>query len=281
MQQQTRSRNYCFTWNNPSDSDVAHLRNILSHKRVKYGVYGMEVAPTTGTPHAQGYVQFRTMVSFQAMRKALPCAHIAQAKGTPKQNQEYCTKDGQAEEFGEPPKGSGSRTDLQQCVDLLKEGATMQKLAEECPCQVVKFGRGLRDLKLLLAKPYTHHDVRGTWIWGPPGTGKSHTARKQFPDAFIKPQNKWWDGYANEDTVILDDLDTSTLGHYLKIWTDKYATTGETKGGTINLQYKRFIITSNYTPHQLWPEDPVMCEAIKRRCTLFHKATKNNEHDIP
>ncbi|AXH76854.1 MAG: putative viral replication protein [Cressdnaviricota sp.] len=275
-----RSRNYCFTWNNPTPGDLAHIRNILSHEHALYGVFGMEESPTTGTPHAQGYIQFHNKKSFAQVKKALPPAHIEVAKGTPKQNQEYCTKDGNSEEFGTPPKGAGSRSDLEACVDLLKSGATMQQLAEECPCQVVKFGRGLRDLKLLLAKPYTHDNVRGTWVWGPPGTGKSHTAREQFPDAFIKPQNKWWDGYANEETIILDDLDTATLGHYLKIWTDKYATTGETKGGTINLQYKRFIITSNYTPHQLWPEDPVMCEAIKRRCVMFHKATRENSHII-
>lgn len=37
------------------------------------------------------------------------------------------------------------------------------------------------------------------------------------------------------------------LGHYLKIWADRYACTGETKGGTIPLNHDKFIVTSNYS----------------------------------
>lgn len=67
--------------------------------------------------------------------------------------------------------------------------------------------------------------------------------------------------------MILDDFDKggACLGHYLKIWTDRYACTGETKGGQIPLNYDKFIITSNYTPEQLWPEDATLVQAIRRR----------------
>jgi len=74
-------------------------------------------------------------------------------------------------------------------------------------------------------------------------------------------------GYINQKYVILDDFDKggACLGHHLKIWTDRYACTGETKGGQIPLNYDKFIITSNYTPEQIWPEDPILVKAIRRR----------------
>lgn len=31
--------------------------------------------------------------------------------------------------------------------------------------------------------------------WGATGAGKSRQARERFPDAYIKSNNVWWDGY--------------------------------------------------------------------------------------
>jgi len=49
-------------------------------------------------------------------------------------------------------------------------------------------------------------------------------------------------------------MDSICLGHYLKIWGDHYACTGEVKGGTVPLVHKRLIITSNYSIAELFKE---------------------------
>lgn len=94
-------------------------------------------------------------------------------------------------------------------------------------------------------------------------------AREQYPGAYLKAQNKWWDGYQGQEAVILDDLDTDALGHHIKIWADRYTCTGEIKGSTVPLFHKVFCVTSNYTPEQLF-KDPAMAEAVRRRFTFTH-----------
>lgn len=102
----------------------------------------------------------------------------------------------------------------------------------------------------LLKNPGDSEQTRGIWLVGPAGCGKSTWARQFAKDhggMYEKAQNKWFDGYNGEKCIVLDDLDTSALNHYLKIWADKYACKGEVKGGTVWLHHDYFIVTSNYS----------------------------------
>lgn len=55
------------------------------------------------------------------------------------------------------------------------------------------------------------------------------------------------------------------LGHYLKIWADRYKCSGETKGSTCPLSHETFIVTSNYSIEELFKDDTKMIEPLKRR----------------
>ena len=48
------------------------------------------------------------------------------------------------------------------------------------------------------------------------------------------------------------------LGHYLKIWADRYPCRGEVKGASVQLRHDAFIVTSNYSIKELWPEDELL-----------------------
>lgn len=268
MSNNTSARRWCFTVNNYE----SFHEEILVNLPFVYLVYGREKG-ASGTPHLQGFVTFKSTKRLSALKKLLPSAHWEITKGTSKQAADYCKKeDPDFFESGHVPT-QGKRNDLTSAIETLRE-SNLQTVAEDHPEVFVKYGRGLRDLALTIQKPYNHTTTRGLWVWGPPGTGKSHAARDAYPDAFLKSQSKWWDGYAMQSSVILDDLDTPALGHYLKIWADKYACTGETKGGTVALQHHYFVVTSNYSPDDLWKEDDMMAKAITRRFRIVHKTTQ-------
>ena len=103
------------------------------------------------------------------------------------------------------------------------------------------------------------------WIYGPPGSGKTYYATHLHENYYMKPQNKWWDGYKGEEVVIVDDFDQACMSHYLKIWADNYVSLGEIKNNTVPLTFKKLIVTSNYMPMALWPHDEAVQFAICRR----------------
>jgi hypothetical protein len=59
---------------------------------IRYIVFQEEIAPTTGTQHLQGYIVFENQRRLKTVGGVLPRAYWAIAKGSGKQNSEYCTK---------------------------------------------------------------------------------------------------------------------------------------------------------------------------------------------
>lgn len=259
-----QSRRWCFTLNNYSDEDY---ENILKWD-CKYLIVGQEGNEIGSTPHLQGYVVFGSMKRLAAMKKLHPRAHFEVARGTSSQNSKYCSKEGLFEEVGEMPQDDGGVAEKERwkrARDIVQSGGDLEGIPDDI---FIRYYRTLKEIKKdFMKKVEDAEDVTGEWYYGPPGAGKSRKAREQFPGAYLKMQNKWWDGYQGEDFVILDDLDCKELGHLLKIWADRYAFLAETKGGAIQIRPKKLVVTSNYSIEELFGGDSEMCGAIKRR---FH-----------
>lgn len=48
----------------------------------------------------------------------------------------------------------------------------------------------------------------GYWYYGSSGSGKTHAAGTDYPNAYRKnAESKWWCEYNDEDFVIIDDFD--------------------------------------------------------------------------
>lgn len=255
---------WCFTLNNPDDSEW----EAFCDWDYKYMVIGREVGES-GTEHAQGFVIWPKKKSLSACKKMQARAHWEIARGSNEQAADYCKKDGEYEEYGDCPLPAGKAE--QERWEDAKLAAQAGKF-DDVPADIYfRYYRTMKEIaKDHMTKPDDADNTTGVWIYGEPGVGKSRKAREDYPEAYLKMQNKWWDGYQGEEHVILDDFDSKELGHLLKIWSDRYSFLAETKGGAIHIRPKVLCITSNYSIDELWAHDSQMCEAIKRRFNIIH-----------
>jgi len=268
-----RSRAFCFTLNNYTPEEVEAVKLWDA----KYIIFGKEVGES-GTPHLQGYVSFQNPKKLTALKKLSVRAHWEIARGTPKQASEYCEKDGDVFEKGTRPlsqieKGEKEKDRWAIAFQCVKEGR-IEELDPEIKCNRLKqieYAVERECLSKRKLETYSH-DFQHEWYYGKSGTGKSRKAREENPDAYIKdPQERWWDGYRGEPTVIIDDFDKFQVkqGGDIKRWSDRYVQRVPVKNGYTQIVIEKMIITSQYKPEQIW-DDPETLDAIKRRFKLVH-----------
>lgn len=263
----SRTRTWCFTLHNYTTEEEATLCALPS----RYLVYGRERCPSTDVPHLQGYVVLLAASTLSALkgRLAVSRIHLEASKGTSLQNRLYCIKEGSYIEQGERPltaqeKGESERlrwTEARRCAEL----GELDKVPDDI---FIRYIRNLEHIgKRSRVTPEPRGDVTGLWIVGQTGTGKSRFCIENYPGAYYKAVNKWWDGYADEEVAVIEDVDkrhSDFIVYFLKIWGDRYPFRAEVKGGSLMIRPTKVIITSNYHPEELWTEQSDL-EPILRR----------------
>lgn len=322
MKPNTMSRFWCFTANNYQKTDIeTRLEDLLeNHKKspqVSYLIYGYEVGkpkkacavcktpyikgldvdgtlcscpPTDpmwieipGTPHLQGYIEFKSKKRFETVRGLLPGCNIQMRIATGEQAANYCKKDGKFKEFGkiEEPE-PGKRNDLNE----VKEMATtkgMKYVVANYNWQQIKVAEKFLEYcqKPRDFKPETFY------LFGESGNGKTRIANSILAldpeDTYCKSEaSKWFNGYSGQTTVILDDFRPSWMSFTdLITLLDRYQRQVETKGGFREFRAKRIIITSPEDPETTFKDCGENLTQIMRRIDKIFKVTKEGVELIP
>lgn len=284
----SRSRAFCFTWNNYATNFADCLHALYDNDNLRYLCYQEEVGES-GTPHIQGYLYCGSVKTIAQIVSSFltHCAchpHVEIAKGSPQQNKEYCSKAAtppcEAKNFteiGMLPQRGKSATLQAICDDIVSKKRSISEIASSDPLLYVNHYKGLLALQATTvpgrspAQPVEVH-----WFYGPTGTGKSRKAFDDHPDAYVKmASNTWWDHYTGQTTVIIDDYRVTMCSFdYLLRLLDRYPMLVEIKGGTVKMNATRFIVTAPQQPEVMWClKTPEAIDQLLRRITTITHVT--------
>lgn len=295
----SKSRNWVFTLNNPTGQE------IFEHAQLKMLIANKELGEL-GTPHLQGYTEWNNPVPLSTCRGLCPTAHWEIRRGSQKEAILYCLKDylnqeqvpevlyqdetlAGLESFGLltvgvdkeqklleyistlSAKKQSKLLNLKRCID---EGMSERDLWDEDFETMVRHHRALNSYKLVKVTPRSHQ-MEVIVIYGPTGTGKSKWCAENFPNAYWKQLGKWWDAYAAQEEVVIDEFYGWLQWTTLLRLCDRYPMMVETKGGQVQFTAKTIVFTSNTEPC-LWYKDKYF-DAFKRRVTKWiHMSAENN-----
>ena len=246
------NRAYAFTWNNYEEKDIEYVLSLPAD----YIIIGLEVGELN-TPHLQGYIYKKSKMTFNGLKKKLPKCHIEEAKGSPQQNKTYCSKDKKFFETGECP-SQGKRSDLDEVKNtLVSQKTSVEEIIMENPMTYHLYGRTLEKIEdIMNRKKFRTTMTTCTWYYGKTDTGKSHKAYENFnPETHYnwKDDKGWWEGYKQQDIVIINEFRGEIPYRNLLKLIDKHPYEVIRRNREpIPFTSKHIIITSSLPPQEIF-----------------------------
>lgn len=277
------ARTFSITVNNPiedagnPDAVQKYVEGIHQKLGARYTCGQLEKGES-GTLHVQLATNFKDPVGFTKIKRVLPRAHIEKAKSEGALIK-YCLKEETRVlgpfEFGVLPVRHNEKKDWDEVWEMARNNQ-LEKIDKSI---LIPHYSQLRSIaKDHMEFPHLDAtnlpEVKGVWMWGPTGVGKSTRAHLENPQAYPKnSKNVWWDGFQGQEVVIMDDVNLDDVknhwSNYMK-WADIIPHTLQIKGGAVINSFKKLIVTSNYSMNQVLemvPENSRM--AFKRRWRII------------
>lgn len=242
---------------------------------MNYLIYGSEICPDTGRHHWQGFVYWKNAKTLKASGKKLHRSHCEGMKGSIEQAIDYCKKEGKWKEFGKKPK-QGEKKDLDEIKDEIMNGKKVDDIVLESPMIYHQYGRTLNKIEdLAMRKKWRTEMTEGIWYYGKTGVGKSHIAFENYTEVNCYQwvnDGGWWDGYAQQETVIMNDYRGEIPYNMLLQLIDKWPIKVRRRNREpMPFLSKKIIITSSLKPEEVYRhrEDEDKIEQLLRRIKVI------------
>lgn len=221
-----QARDWCFTINNPVQSEQEFLAYLQTVSDLRYAVFQRERAPETGTEHYQGYFEFTQPKWFTTIKKYLSKktigvdAHIEQRRAKRTQARLYCMDEETRisptyYEYGEFIE-DGERTDLTDIMRDIENDMSFYDLSKKHGnrfIHVMKWAKEYRQAYLENKYKRQFRKMQVYYIYGSAGCGKtSYVFNKHGYDDVYRTTNYefgWIDDYNGEKVLFLDEFRSS------------------------------------------------------------------------
>jgi len=274
--EKVKSRNWIIT-RNIADEELldaqSWLSSLYNQTNANYVVGQLERGLNEGRDHIQAYINYNNSKALAGIKKYCNKMHIEVCRDA-ESSQRYCfkplTRVAGPWEFGNKPLRRNCKDDWNEIYLLAKK-----RQFDDIPKSILvpHYSNLVKIAKDNMSVDDKTH-LRGIFIHGESGVGKSLLARSLFPGKtiFSKSHNKWWDSYNDEQIVIWDDINPTEgamSATSIKLYCDRYGIKGETKGSGVPLNHEFFIMTSQYSLEEVFTDEKDYA-AIKRRTFVYH-----------
>lgn len=157
-------------------------------------------------------------------------------------------------EQGEHTGGQGRRNELLDLKKDVEDGLTNKELLAKYYGTYVRYHKGIEFCREM---GYEHRTEKPTvyWYYGEAGCGKTTLALSNTPDSFyVKDETKWWGGYNQQSTIIIDDFDGKWPSKDFLRLLDWSPYQGQIKRGYVKINSEYIIITCDRHPRELYKD---------------------------
>lgn len=259
--------------------DVYDMWNKVDWSRCRYAIYQVEIGEKSGKPHVQAMVHTQRAVakswiyntllqrpkaSVEPVESDDAAAHYCEKPVTGclckhcKKARAYDSRLTEPVEIGtRPAYGVTAQTPTDAVAEMITQGWSDEVIAREAPWALLRFGKGIANLRKAHFKSEARkrREVTVILLTGAAGTGKTSWVEDTYGvDNYYSPNMEgsklWFDDYCGEKVLLLDDYrgGVTSLGNLLKYMDGRPKVQLQVKGSHLYALWDTVVITSNTEP---------------------------------